>query len=251
MKGRRSRGQVLIIAVFGIAIVLLSTQAYIFTVKKSEISSGYSYLSDYVLGIKLGSGHVVASSLINVSRGGAASNFANNLEKWESFVAGDYRFGRCDLNGTLSSQTSYSQGIWLDWGTDGVGMSSAYSAFVLNLSGKGVEAESNFEVNVTTSVFLSGNYAALGGDSKAVTVYVNLLNEGAPALHNSTTLTYLSSGIWSDPSVLGDYSAFDFGNGTYRYTFTDVIPGNQVPVRALIYDKRGIFVQAEVPLAEG
>jgi hypothetical protein len=132
-----------------------------------------------------------------------------------------------------------------------VGVSSAFSGFTLNLSGRGVEVDLSYEANVTTSVLVSGSYSDLGGDSKAVTVIVKLYNEGTPTLENSTTLAYLKSGSWEDPTVLGDYSALDYGNGTYLYTFTDAIPGSQVPVRVQAYDLRGVFVQAEVTLTGG
>ncbi|GAG14545.1 unnamed protein product, partial [marine sediment metagenome] len=72
-----------------------------------------------------------------------------------------------------------------------------------------------------------------------------------PALENSTILTYQKSGSWEDPTVLGDYSALDYGNGTYLYTFSETIPGNQVPVRVQTHDFRGVFVQAEATLTEG
>ncbi len=244
MRGRRRRGQILVIAAFGMAIVLLSTQAYIYKVSRGHVYSGYDSLGDYVLSVKLGSEHAVTASLINVSNGGAAAHLGDNLDRWEAFVADDYRFGRCDLNSTLASQPPYSQGIWLDWGTDGVGVSGAFSDFTLNLIGRGVEVDLSYEVNVTTSVLVSGSYSDLGGDSKAVTVIVKLYNEGSPTLENSTTLAYLKSGSWEDPTVLGDYSALDYGNGTYLYTFTDTIPGSQVPVRVQAYDLRGVFVQA-------
>ena len=250
MRGRRRRGQILVIAAFGMAIVLLSTQAYIYKVSRGHVSSGYDSLGDYVLSVRLGSEHAVTASLINVSNGGATANLGDNLDRWEAFVAGDYRFGRCDLNSTLASQSPYSQGFWLDWGTDGVGVSSACSDFTLNMSGRGVEVDLSYEVNVTTSVLVTGSYSDLGGDSKAVTVIVNLYNEGSPTLENSSTLAYLRSGSWEDPTVIGDYSALDYGNGTYIYTFTDTIPGIQVSVRVQAYDLRGVFVQAEATLTE-
>ena len=241
----------MIIAAFGMAVILLSTQAYIYKVRQDQASPRYDFLSDYLLDVKLGSKHAVVASLINVSTGGAVANLGGNLERWEAFVASDYRFGRCDLNSTLASQSPYSQGVWLDWGTDGVGVSSACSNFTLNISGRGVDADLSFEVNMTTSILVTGSYSNLGGDSKALTVILYLNNEGAPALENSTTLTYQKSGSWEDPTVLGDYSTLDYGNGTYLYTFSETIPGDQVPVRVQTHDFRGVFVQAEATLTEG
>ena len=64
MRGRRRRGQILIIAAFGMAVVLLSTQAYIYKVSRDHVSSGYDSLGDYVLSVRLGSEHAVTASLI-------------------------------------------------------------------------------------------------------------------------------------------------------------------------------------------
>jgi hypothetical protein len=114
-----------------------------------------------------------------------------------------------------------------------------------------LEIDLSFEVNITTSIIMMGSYSDLGGESKAVTVIVKLFNEGAPALKKNSTLTYQKSGSWEDPTVLVDYSALDYGNGTYLFSFTDTIPGIQVPVRIQVNDSRGIFVQAEVNLTEG
>ncbi len=81
---------------------------------------------------------------------------------------------------------------------------------------------------------------------------MNLLNEGSPAFQSFTNLTYQKNlGQWADPTVLDDYSAIDYGNGTYRHTFSDSIEGETVSVRVKIYDLRGVFVQAEATLTEG
>lgn len=251
MRIEQNRGQILIIAAFGMAIILFSTQAYIYKVNRNQVKSGYDYLGDYVLNIKLGTKHILSGSLVNISNGGVATNLKSNLDRWEVFVASDYRFGQVNLNSTLSSQSPYSQGIWFDWGTSGLGVSSVSSDFILNICGKGVEVDLSFKINITTSILMLGSYSDLGGESKAVTVIVKLFNEGTSALNNYSTITYQKSGSWEDPTLLGDYMVLDYGNGTYVYTFTDTIPGIQVPVRIQTNDIRGIFVQTEITLTEG
>jgi hypothetical protein len=196
---RRSRnGQQLIICALFISILVLSTQAYIYRQDRSNPSLGYSYLTDYSLGFRQGSRHAVVASLVNVSNGGPSSNMGGFLDRWESFVAQDYRFGRCTLNTTLASQDPYSDGILLDWGTSGVGVSSAYSDFTLNISGRGANVDLGFGVNVTTKVELAGSYADLGSDRKEVALNVDMTNEGQPALAGSRTLEYMDN---SDPGV--------------------------------------------------
>ena len=251
MSSRRVRGQVLVLAALTLSLAILSTQAYIYRRSRTEASADWSALSDYVLSIEQGSRHVVVASLINISQGGAASNLGGNLDRWETFVSGDYQFGRCDLNATPASQPPYSGGIWLNWGTNGRGVSSASADFTLNISGRGAEVDWSFTQNITTTAVISGSYTRGLGNIKQVTVLLNLLNEGAPALAGRVTLAYLSGGTWRDPAELGSYSRQDFGNGTYRYSFTDAIPGNQVQVRVQVHDRRGIYVQAEASLSEG
>ncbi len=246
---KRRKGQVLVVAALAIALTILTTQAYVYELNRTKIFSEHGLLGDYILGIRQESRHVVTASLVNVSRGGAASNFKANLERWEVFVAGGYSLGRCDLNATPASSPPYSDGIWLDWGTNGSGVSSACADFALNLSGRGVEVDWSFTINVTSSVDVSGSYDDLGDDSKEVYVSVNLENEGSPALAGSIVLEYLKSGSWEDPKNLGSYMELDCGDGTYRYTFVDTIPGTFVRVLVQVNDLRGVFVEAEASLS--
>ena len=245
------KGQVLVVAALAIALSLLTTQAYIYKLNSTKITSERGILGDYILGIRQESRHVVTASLVNVSRGGAASNFEVNLERWEAFVAMGYYLGRCDLNTSPASSPPYSNGILLDWGTNGSGVSSACADFTLNLSGRGVEVDWSFTVNVTSRVEVSGSYDDLGSDSKEVSVTVNLENEGAPALAGTIVLEYLKSGSWEDPKNLDSYSEMDCGDGTYSYTFVDTISGALVMVRVQVYDLRGVFVEAEASLSSG
>ena len=107
------------------------------------------------------------------------------------------------------------------------------------------------ERNQKTRIKITGSYIDAGGNSKEVTVDITLYNEGFPARLKNATLGYKKSDIWTDPLNLGSYSSLDLGNGTYRYRFTDDIPGSGVSVFTQIYDRREIFVQAEVILSEG
>ncbi len=245
------RGQVLIVAAFAISILLLSANVYIYRNSRIDASPAYGTLIDYAQHIRLGSIHAVTASLVNVSNGGASSNLGDNLDRWEAFTRGDYRFGICDLNATLGSQVPYSDGIWLDWGTSGVGVSSAYVEFTLNIGGRGAEVDWAFPVNRTTEMRVSGSYTVIVGDQKAVTVTMSMLNEGFPALAQSTSLEYLDTGLWNDASLEGDYTAMDYGNGTYRFTFSAEVPGNQINIRMRVNDVRGVFVEAQETLVEG
>ncbi|MCW3978686.1 MAG: DUF2341 domain-containing protein, partial [Candidatus Bathyarchaeota archaeon] len=91
-------------------------------------------------------------------REGFSSNLNGYLGRWEQFVGGEYRFGLCELNATVFDQAPYTDGIWLDWGADGVGRSSAAVDLTLNVSGRGVEVDWGFSANTTTTVEVSGSY---------------------------------------------------------------------------------------------
>jgi hypothetical protein len=144
--------------------------------------------------------------LVNVSNGGSSSNLGDNLIRWEAFSGGDYRFGSCSLNSTPGSQTPYSDGVWLEWGTPGVGVSSAFVDFTLRVRGRGVEVDWDFQVNRTTEMRVSGSYAMIVGDLKDISVMMSMLNEGSPVLAHSTTVEYLDTGLWNDASRSGPES---------------------------------------------
>ncbi len=251
MKTGSRRGQTLVVAAFAISILLLSTNVYIYRNSRIDASPGYSTLADYAQQIQLGSIHAVTASLVNVSKGGASSNLGDNMVRWESFTRGDYRFGICDLNATLGFQVPYSDGIWLDWGISGVGASSAYVDFTLDISGRGAEIDWAFPVNKTTEIKILGGFTVISGNLKNVTVTLDVLNEDSPALAQSTMLEYMKSGPWKDASQEGDYAIMDYGNGTYRFTFSVLVPGNQINIRMLVNDMRGVFVEAQETLSEG
>ena len=69
-----------------ISILLISTQVYIFRGGRSHLSSDFSYLSDYALGLREGSRHAVVASLVNVSNGGPSQNMGSFLDRWSAFV---------------------------------------------------------------------------------------------------------------------------------------------------------------------
>lgn len=245
VKDRQRSGQVLILAALIIAALVISTEIYLFKLSGTRVETEYDLLCDYVLSIRLSSRHVVEASLMNITGGGSAQNLAYNLKRWSSFLAGEYRLGSCVLNATVRDLYPYSSGIWIEWGSEGRGISSAYSNFDLKLTGRGAEVNLTYAVNVTTTLFVSGSYSVVAGDNKTLEVWCRVLNEGAPALAGNITLLYLQGGQWRDPTVLPNYTYMDYGNGTYLFSFSDVIPGDVVTVSARCYDRRTIYIQAE------
>jgi hypothetical protein len=247
---RRDSGQVILIAVLAMALILLSAQVYVFEVQMSTIDFDSNLFSDYVYAIKLGSQNAVLGSLANISNGGVNSVLASNLNRLVTLVNGQNQFGRSTLNYTLEESAAYSSGIWLFWGTNGFGVSSAAVHFTFNLSDREVDFHSSYSVNVTTTLMAEGTFKALFNDEKQVNVTLNLLNEGNPALANQITIYYRVSGSWLAPNASNNYVLTDYGNGTYLASFNADIPSQTVEVSVYTKDRRQIFVQTNATCSQ-
>ena len=239
---RYKKALTLISAALAISLILISTQIYVYRLSNTRIKADYDTLTDYVIHLEQGSRHVVVASLINVSEGGKASTLASNLERWESFVGQDYRYGLCDLSATPLVENQYFNGVWLDFGFTGRGVSSACSDFVQNISGRGVKFDDSYSYNVSTVLMVSVGWEIIDASETQVTVRVDLLNDGECALAGDIIVSYLN-GNWRDPAILPDYTRLDYGNGTYGYSFSDDIPDDERMVRVQAHDRRDVFVQ--------
>ena len=248
MKNRR--GQVLVVAALAIALTILSVQYYLYDLSKQKLTPQNDYLSDYIISIKQGTEHIVTASLINISNGGAQINLENNLDRWSELLNDDYRFGTPGLTSTPEAAAPYTDGVWLEWGTTGVGISSISSDFVLDISGRDVEVNWDYSVNRTSKVTCTGGYTDLGGVTKQFDITIKLVNEQVPCLASTILLHYNKTTIWEDPTILGSYTFTDYGNGTYVYSFTDDVDKLQVPIRVQIVDQRGVYVRTELLLEE-
>ncbi len=241
---RRNSGQILIIAAFIMASLLVSAQIYIVDTGKTTSDTDSGSLADFIQGLEVGSRHVIVGSLANITNGGAASVLAGNLQRWSSVLGRQYSFGKNTLNYTLRESFPYSSGIWMDWGTNGIGISSAYSSFAYRLSDRETEVEQSYIKNITTMVAITSHYQALSGETKQVNVTVNLLNEGKPALASHIIIYYAGANDWQIPDASNNYEIRDYGNGTYTASFIADITSPTVEVSAHVTDLRQILVQA-------
>lgn len=250
MKKRGSSGQVILIAVLAMALILLSTQLYVFEVQMSTVEVSSNDLNDYIIAIKLGSRNVVIGSLANVSYGGSNNVLTTNLERWTSLVGKENRFGKSTLNYGVESAFPYFSGVWLFWGNSGFGVSSASANFTFELSDMGEDVDLSYYVNVTATLLVQGTYRVMQGDEKQVNVTISLLNEGKPALAEQITLYYRVLDSWLVPDASNNYVVVDYGNGTYRASFQADIPSPDVDVSARTWDQREIFVQANATCSQ-
>jgi len=250
MKRKGSSGQVILIAVLAMALILLSTQVYVFEVQMPTIETGSNSLNDHIFAIKLGSRNVAIGSLANISSGGAYTVFTSNLERWASLVGDESQFGKGILNNTVEGSYPYSSGVWLYWENSGFGVSSVFANFTFELSGRGVAANSSYNLNVTTTLLVQDTYQVILGDEKQINVTFNLLNEGKPALAEQITLYYRVFDSWFAPNASNNYVVTDYGNGTYRASFRASIPSPNVEVSVHVVDRREIFVQANATCSQ-
>jgi hypothetical protein len=249
MKRKRSSGQIIVIAALIIALIIISTELYVYELGNTTAEANNDSFNDYILAIRLGSQHIVTGSLANVSQRGPNQTLVVNLEKWDSLMSMQYNLGRTVLNSTPYEMQHYSSGIKILWGSDGLGVSSGVSSacadFDLRISDREVNVNVTYAINVTTTLLVQGTYRVIQGDEEQVNVTCNLLNEGKPAIAENITLYYEDLDNWLMPGPLNNY-----GNGTYSISFVAENPPSNIDVSVQAYDQRGIYVQANVTCIE-
>ena len=105
-----------------------------------------------------------------------------NLQGWMEFIGSQYLQGKNTMDFTLEETAPYSSGIWLSWGTNGYGISSAYADFVHSLDGREANVDLAYSVNVTTALLIASVNQGLNETARQVDVTINILNEAHPAL---------------------------------------------------------------------
>lgn len=250
MRKRANSGQILLIAAFIMASLLVSAQLYILEVGKTSSETESDTLSNFMLSIQSGSRNVVIGSLANVSNGGLSNGLELNLREWEAFIANQYSHGKSILYYTLRDTAPYSSGTWLDWSLNGYGVSSAYVNFTHMLSGLEADVTQSYLMNITTTLLIASTNRRLSENTRQVNVTINMLNEAEPALAKQIVVYYRVSNSWLIPDAANNYTLLDYGNGTYLASFVATFPTESVEVSAHIVDSRDIYVQANATSME-
>jgi hypothetical protein len=246
---RSNSGQVLIIAALIITMLLLSTALYVAEIEKAapsyEPETDTSFSS-----YKLGTLHTVISALANISNGGNVDVLVADLNQFQSAVAAHSYNAIFKMEFTPFNVAPYEDGVWIAWGSSGSGVSSAYVNFVLNSSGASANYYSGYAVNITSELNISGDYALLTGTLKQVNVTCTVSNEGKPALAQNFTIYYEQDGSLSPEEWIqaASPSIVDYGNGTYRMSFTAETSQQSDPMLVSVHchDLRGILIRANV-----
>jgi len=254
LQKRANSGQVLIITALVIALLILSVVYGVFEAGRISEMCSSKPLSSHILAVRLGLKHTVTSALVNASNGGDTSVLTANLNKYASMVGNQSFFGKCVVKFTVKEDSPYHSGIWLSWGVDGTGVSSAYANFTLAFTGLDTEFQMDYAVNVTTRLELDGTYTKLAGTNKQVNVTCRVYNNGEPALARSLTLYYERDGNPSTPewTAADSPAVTDYGNGTYTISFTAETQNVDDPMllSAHLIDTRGILVLANATCTE-
>ncbi|MCD6445799.1 hypothetical protein J7L49_03330 [Candidatus Bathyarchaeota archaeon] len=243
---RKNSGQLLIVAALAIAILISSTTAYVYEVSKGERNSQKQCsLNNYILAIKQTTRNTMISSLKNISNGGENTVLFNNLNTITEVLRNTYQFGTCNQNFTLLNNSNYNSGVWLSWNSN-PGVSSTYANFTLKIYGVNLNAEVNYQVNVTTNLLAEGFYTPLENQEKFVNITCELYNEGEHALAKNITVYYENLGSWILVNNSNNLSIINYDNGTYSISFQANVSSSTVPVSLHVYDLREIFVQANI-----
>ena len=256
---RKNSGQFLIITSLVIVLLLLSVVYFVFEIERKSAVQTTASLNSYVLAIKLSSRNTVTSALVNVSNGGENEILTANLNEFSSIIGNQYHFGKCNLMCTPLNSAPYQSGIWISWGSNGLGVSSAYTSFSLDFTGIQADVQLEYSVNIITTVNVEdGAYIKLEGEGMELKKQVNatcrILNEGKPALAKNIALFYEENGDLSTEKWIpvDSLSITDYGNGTYFMSFIveTQVRNDPVLISAHVHDLRDIFVQTNTECDE-
>jgi hypothetical protein len=241
---RNNSGQMLIITSLVVVILLLSTIVYVTDIEKNApafVSNGNSGFS----AVKQASSHTLVSALANITNGGDQSVLADDLNRFKSAVESHSYNAISELNFAELNITPYSEGVWISHGSDGKGISSVLVNFALNSTGNSISCYSEYAINITSSISISGSYSLMDGNQSRVMLSCKVFNEGRPASANNLRFSYQQNGttVWVQ-SV--STNTIDYGIGTYLSFFyvQDIAQNGQLPISANCVDTRGISVWA-------
>jgi hypothetical protein len=238
---------VLIIAALIITMLLLSTALYVAETEKKVPTYDSAVNTDFSA-YKLGVMHTVVSALANISNGGETGVLVADLNQFQSVVESHSYNAILQMQFVPLSEVPYQDGVWMDWGTEGRGVSSAYVNVFLNSTGTSATSHSEYAVNLTSELDVNGVYTLLTGSLKQVNVTCTLFNEGKPALAQNFTVLYEQDGslLTEEWIQVTSPSVTDYGNGTYAMSFTAETTNidDQLLVSVQCHDLRGILIIA-------
>jgi hypothetical protein len=244
-RSKGKSGQALIVTSLIITLLLLSAVYYVIETEKSLVNNQRLIDSNFPVA-KLGTRNTMISALANASNHGATAVLTEDLNRFSSILRNMSYGAEFDLSFAPSNSAPYQEGMWISWGQNGSGVSSAYVSFSINTSGPMENYHSEYEMNITTALHVEG-VSTGEGEEKTVNFTCAVYDENGPALANEINIFYQNQtdGSWLSVSSSNDLAVLDFGNGTYSISF-HAYSQQPVEVSAQIHDMRYIFVMANV-----
>ena len=240
---RRNRCQALIVTGLIITLILMSTVYYVLETEKQTISIQNTANSD-VPATTLSTKNTIISALANASNGGDKESLTRNLNRLETVLHTRSYDAELDLSFAPLNSSPYEDGMWISWGENGSGVSSAYVSFTINVSESAANYHLDYETNITTAVQIQGVCTG-GGSEKIVNVTCTVYDENGPELASRIDIFYQNQTdeSWLKVDWQNNRAIVDYGNGTYAVSFQAY---SQEPVRvsAQINDLRDIYVMA-------
>jgi hypothetical protein len=242
---RGNSGQALIVTALIITLMWMSTVYYVLETEKETVSIISTTDFDFSV-TKVSTRNTLISALANASNGGDKEALTTDLEKLSSTLHAHSYEAEVDLSFTPLNTTPYQDGMWISWGEEGSGVSSAYVSFAINVSGSAANYYLAYETNVTTALHIDG-VCADEGSEKSVNMTCTIYDENGPALAKTISILYQNQtdGSWLSVDQQNNLAIVDFGNGTYGISFLAYSQG-PIKVSAQINDLRGIFAMANV-----
>jgi hypothetical protein len=252
MKNRNFRhnksGQVIVITALMVALVLLTSAIFVIGTEKdvpTDLTDTTSVFSDYQQAAR----NTLTSALANATNGGTPSVLTTDLDELKSAITSNSYQSILQMNLTSLTDAPYQNGFFISWGSNGQGISSACVVVEIESTGTASTSTSDYLVNVTSAVNLSGSYIELD-NSTQVNLTVKVQNEGSPVLAQHLSFYYENSTkAWAkvDSPIVTD-----FATGTYTASFTTDTAQSFFPlqVSAVCQDQRGIVVVANATCTE-
>ena len=241
---RDSSGQVLIVSALLIASIFLSTALYVIEVGKETPTvdaSQNNIFSGYPQSVK----STMISALANATNSGPTNILAADLNDLKTTLLSHSYRAQLTMDFNTLNSNGYQNGLRIIRGTNGQGISSAYTTFTFASSNPSATSNLEYAVNITSAVNLSGKYQQLTDTKKQVNLTIHVLNEGKPALAQDFTFSYQSEIDWikvDSPNITS------YGDGTYTVSFDveNPLPTDPLVVSMLCQDQRGVFVGANI-----
>jgi hypothetical protein len=224
-------------------LLLLSTALYVIEVGRQVPT--VSAETNVFFGYKQTARNTLISALANFTAGGNTAILGTDLSELKAAILSNSYQAMLTIDYDLLNSSDYQNGIWVSWEANGLGTSSAYSSFRFESSSPSATSNVEYDVNVTSTLKINGNYLQLNDTIKQVNLTINVLNEGKAALAHNFIVSYLNTTDWV-PVDLQNIASF--GNGTYTASFNAKTAQLNDPVVVSLncQDERGIFVGAKL-----